>query len=96
MMEPFRPLIVESAVLTAINTRMVTPADFVRTGKAVALSPGGRRSFFQAYESRMDTLVTHPNFGYRLSYRRLLEVQARVLARVISGELSEYVPFVTR
>jgi len=62
----------------------------------MALTAGGRRSFFQAYEARMDTLVTHPNFGYRLSYRRLLEVQARLLARVISGELNEYVAFVTR
>ena len=96
LMEPFRPLIVESAVLSAINTRMVTPGDFVRAGKAVALTAGGRRSFFQAYEARMDTLVTHPNFGYRLSYRRLLEVQTRVLARVIDGELDEYVAFVTR
>ena len=96
LMEPFRPLIVESAVLSAINTRMVTLRDFVRAGRAVALTPGGRRSFFQAYEARMDTLVTHPIFGYRVSYRRLLEVQARLLARVISGELSEYVAFVTR
>src|SRR5437879_11639210 len=29
LMEPFRPLIAESAVLNAINTRMVTPKDFV-------------------------------------------------------------------
>jgi CRISPR-associated protein Cas1 len=96
LMEPFRPLIAESAVLNAINTRMVTPKDFVRAGKAVALTPGGRRGFFQAYEARMDTLVTHPIFGYQVSYRRLLEVQARLLAKVLEGELDEYSVFVTR
>src|SRR5580658_5542296 len=96
LMEPFRPLIAESAVLNAINTRMVTPKDFVRAGKAVALTPGGRRGFFQAYESRMDTLVTHPIFGYQVSYRRLLEVQTRLLAKVLEGELDEYAVFVTR
>jgi CRISPR-associated protein Cas1 len=96
LMEPFRPLIAESAVLNAINTRMVTPKDFVRAGRAVALTPAGRRGFFQAYEARMDTLVTHPIFGYRVSYRRLLEVQARLLAKVIEGELDEYAVFVTR
>jgi CRISP-associated protein Cas1 len=96
LMEPFRPLIAESAVLNAINTRMVTPKDFVRAGKAVALTPGGRRGFFQAYEARMDTLVTHPIFGYQVSYRRLLEVQARLLAKVLEGELDEYAVFVTR
>jgi CRISPR-associated protein Cas1 len=96
LMEPFRPLIAESAVLNAINTRMVTAKDFVRAGRAVALTPGGRRGFFQAYEARMDTLVTHPFFGYQVSYRRLLELQARLLARVLEGELNEYAVFVTR
>ena len=96
LMEPFRPLIAESAVFNAINTRMVTPKDFVRAGRAVALTAGGRRGFFQAYEARMDTLVTHPIFGYQVSYRRLLEVQARLLAKVLEGELDEYAVFVTR
>lgn len=96
LMEPFRPLIAESAVLNAINTRMVNAKDFVRAGRAVALTPSGRRGFFQAYEARMDTLVTHPIFGYRVSYRRLLEVQARLLAKVLEGELSEYAVFTTR
>jgi CRISPR-associated protein Cas1 len=96
LMEPFRPLIAESAVLNAINTRMVAPKDFVRAGRAVALTSAGRRGFFQAYEARMDTLVTHPIFGYRVSYRRLLEVQARLLAKVLEGELDEYAVFVTR
>ncbi len=96
LMEPFRPLIADSAVLSAINTRMITPADFVRTGEAVALRPDGRKSFFRAYEQRMDTLVTHPLFGYRVNYRRLLEIQARLLARLLTGEISTYPVFVTR
>lgn len=96
LMEPFRPLIADSAVLTAINTRMVQSADFVRAGNAVALTPQGRKGFFRAYEQRMDTLVTHPLFGYRVSYRRMLEIQARLLARVVTGELSAYPVFTTR
>jgi CRISPR-associated protein Cas1 len=96
LMEPFRSLIAESAVLTAINTRMVTPQDFMRAGPGVALTPGGRKGFFRAYELRMDTLVTHPLFEYRVSYRRLLEIQARLLARVLEGEIGEYPVFVTR
>lgn len=58
----------ESAVLNAINTRMIATKDFVRAGQAVALTPTGRRGFFQAYEARMDTLVTHPILGYRVSF----------------------------
>ncbi len=96
LMEPFRPLIADSAVLSAINTRMVTPRDFVRAGNSVALTPEGRQAFFRAYEQRMDTLVTHPIFGYRVNYRRVLEIQARLLARVLTGELGTYPVFTTR
>jgi CRISPR-associated protein Cas1 len=96
LMEPFRPLIADSAVLSAINTRMVTPKDFVRAGDSVALTPEGRKAFFRAYEQRMDSLVTHPLFGYRVNYRRMLEIQARLLARVLTGELATYPVFVTR
>ena len=96
LMEPFRALIADSAVLTAINTRMITPADFVQSGPAVSLKPSGRKGFFRAYELRMDTLVTHPMFGYRVSYRRVLEIQARLLARFLNGEIDDYPVFVTR
>jgi CRISPR-associated protein Cas1 len=96
LMEPFRPLVADSAVLSAINTRMVSPRDFVQVGPAVALKPEGRKAFFRAYEQRMDTLVTHPLFGYRVNYRRILEIQARLLERVLRGELNTYPVFTTR
>ncbi len=96
LMEPFRPLVADSVVLTALNNGMVGARDFVRAGKSVALTGEGRKGFFRAYELRMDTLVTHPLFDYRVSYRRMLEIQARLLARVLDGELGEYPAFVTR
>jgi CRISP-associated protein Cas1 len=95
-MEPLRPIVADSAVLTAINTRMVTPKDFVRAGDAVALSAAGRRGFFRAYELRMDALVTHPLFNYRVSYRRLLEIQTRLLGKLIDQEIADYPVFITK
>jgi CRISPR-associated protein Cas1 len=96
LMEPFRALIVDSAVLSAINQRMVQPQHFVSAGNAVALTPDGRKAFFRAYEQRMDQLVTHPVFSYRVSYRRVLEIQVRLLARLLMGEIWQYPSFVTR
>jgi len=96
LMEPLRPLIADSAVLTAINTRMVAPRDLVRAGDAVSLTSAGRRSFFRAYELRMDALVTHPLFNYRVSYRRLLEIQTRLLAKLIDHEIADYPVFITK
>jgi len=94
--EEFRPLIGDSVVLTLINNGEVTPASFVRRAGAVALTPAGRRAVIAAFERRMDTLVTHPIFKYRISYRRVLEVQARLLARALLGEIPGYANFYTR
>jgi CRISPR-associated protein Cas1 len=96
LMEEFRPLIADSVVIGAINTGMVTTDDFIRVGPAVALTTRGRKGFLRAYEQRMDALVTHPMFGYRVNYRRVLEIQTRLLARLLSGEAHRYVGFETR
>jgi CRISPR-associated endonuclease Cas1 len=89
MMEPFRPLIADSVALTTINNGEVKPGDFVYAGRACALAPAGRKRIIAAFERRLAQEITHPLFGYRLSYRRLLEVQARLLGRHLSGEIAE-------
>ena len=96
LMEEFRPLVAESTVLSCINNRVVTETDFVRAGQAVNLTAGGRKRFFQTYEQRMSSLITHPLFDYKVSYRRALELQARLLAKTLTGEIAEYIPLMTR
>ncbi|HYG22087.1 MAG TPA: CRISPR-associated endonuclease Cas1 [Verrucomicrobiae bacterium] len=96
LMEEFRPLIAESTVLSCINNRVVTDKDFVKAGQAVNLSAPGRKRFFQTYEQRMSSLITHPLFDYKVSYRRALELQARLLAKTLTGEITEYIPLMTR
>lgn len=96
LMEEFRPLVADSVVLHVLNNGVVGEADFVRSGLGVALKPPGRKRVIKAYERRMDQLITHPVFGYRISYRRVLEVQARLLSRYLLGEIPEYPSFLTR
>ncbi len=96
MMEPFRPLIADSTVLMAINIGEVRPSDFVRAAGSCNLNDSGRKRFISSFERRLQQEVTHPIFGYRISYRRLLEVQSRLLIRYLSGEIDEYPNFVTR
>lgn len=96
LMEEFRPLVVDSAVLSMINNREVVKGDFVRRGGAVALTGEGRKKVLSAYERRMATEVRHPIFGYTANYRRLIEVQARLLSRHVMGEIPTYPPFCTR
>jgi len=96
MMEPFRPLIADSSVLTAINNGEVRPSDFVAAAGSVNLTADGRKRFIATYERRLAQEITHPLFGYRLSYRRLLEIQARLLGRFLLGDIIEFPQLITR
>lgn len=96
MLEPFRPIIADSAVLKAINNGEVRPTDFVSAGGAVNLKDDGRKRFIAGFERRLEEEITHPLFGYKLSYRRLFELQARLLGRFLTGELADNPNFIVR
>lgn len=96
MMEPFRPLLADSSVIQAINNGEVRPTDFISAAGSVALTNNGRKRFIGTFERRLAQEVTHPVFGYKLSYRRLLELQARLLARHLLGEIPDHPNFTTR
>lgn len=96
MMEEFRPLIADSSVLTLINRGEITPDDFVTTTRGVMLKDSGRRQFWRAWVRRLDTEITHPTFGYRMSYRRMMDVQMRQLWRFCRGDISRFYGFTTR
>jgi CRISPR-associated protein Cas1 len=96
VMEEFRPLIADSTAVNLFNTLELSEKDFVKTGLGVSLTTKGKRKVIRGYERRMETEITHPLFGYSVSYRRIIEVQARLLSRVLSGELKEYPAFYRR
>jgi len=96
MMEPFRPLIGDSVVLTVINNGEIQVDDFIISAGGCNLKDGGRKKFIQAFERRLQQEITHPIFRYRINYRQLFEVQARLLIRWLSGEIPFYPVFVTR
>jgi CRISP-associated protein Cas1 len=93
LMEEFRPVVADSVVIGVLNNKVVQTDDFVRAAGAVSLTQPARKRVILAFERRMDQLVTHPVFDYRISYRRVLEVQARLLSRVLLGELPRYPEF---
>lgn len=96
MMEPFRPLLADSTVIQAINNGEVQPNDFIHAAGGVSLKDEARKRFIGTFERRLSQEITHPLFGYKLSYRRLLELQSRLLARHLLGELPDNPNFTTR
>jgi CRISPR-associated endonuclease Cas1/CRISPR-associated protein Cas4 len=96
VMEPFRPLIADSVVLSAVNTGEIGPGDFVTAVTGTGLTQAGRRRFMEAFERRLSQETTHPAFGYQVSMRRMLLVQARLLSRFLLGELPSYPHYLPR
>jgi CRISPR-associated protein Cas1 len=96
LLEEFRPLVADSVVVGALNGGGFGVEDFQFHSSGVVMRPAARRRLLLGYERRMDQLITHPVFGYRISYRRVLEVQARLFARCLLGEIEEYPSFRTR
>lgn len=87
LMEPFRPLIADSIVITAFNRGELKPGHFLRTAAGCAFTDDGRKAFFAVYGRRMADEVTHPVFGYKLSYRRMIVLHARMIAAWLLGEI---------
>ena len=94
--EEFRPLIADSVAVSVINNGEIKQSDFEIRGGSVALTSQGRKAVTQAYERRLDQEITHPVFKYRITYRRVLEVQTRLLAACLMREVPEYISMVTR
>jgi len=96
LMEEFRVVVVDSVVLALINKGSIRPDDFEEKYGGWFLTERGREKFYAAYGQRKNTEVTHPIFDYTLPYRRVLELQARLLSKVVMDDIPAYQAFVTR
>jgi CRISPR-associated protein Cas1 len=96
LMEEFRPLVADSVAISLVNRGELGPEDFMRNANGTFLNERGRKAFWEAWFRRCDTEVSHPEFEYKMAYRRMLEVQARQLWRFVRGEAAAYHGFTTR
>ena len=96
LMEEFRPVIVDSVVLSLLNNRQLESKDFTLELNCYQMTDATRRLFLQKFEERMQETITHPIFGYKVSYRRCIELQARLLGKYLTNEVEEYIPFGVR
>ncbi len=96
LVEEFRPLIVDSVVLTLLNNRQLEAQHFEKELNGYRMTDAARKLFLQKFEERMQEVIIHPLFEYKVPYRRCIELQARLLGKYFMGEVSEYVPFVVR
>lgn len=94
--EEFRPIVADSVVVNLLNNGEIRAHHFLERAGGVALTADGRKAVIAAYERRLEQTVRHPTFGYSATYRRSFEIQARILAAHLVGELPAYKALTTR
>ncbi|WP_199245416.1 type I-D CRISPR-associated endonuclease Cas1d [[Phormidium] sp. ETS-05] len=98
LMEEFRPLVVDTIVLAAINKRTLTVNDFVTEplSGAVSLTQEGLRTFLRLYQEKKQSKFKHPVMGRQCTYQEAFEIQGRLLAKYLMGETDQYPPLVLK
>lgn len=96
LIEEFRPIIIDSIIFTLLNNRMLTTEDFHVELGAYRLKKEPRKLFLTKFEERLNEEITHPIFGYKTKYRRCIELQARLVAKYLTGEIERYPPLIVR
>jgi CRISP-associated protein Cas1 len=98
VMEEFRPLVVDAVVLSSINCKRLAPEDFVKEpiSGAVSLTDEKRRDFLRLYEQKKQSQFKHPVMGRQCTYQEAFEIQARLLAKYLMGQIDQYPPLVLK
>ncbi|HEY6001186.1 MAG TPA: type I-MYXAN CRISPR-associated endonuclease Cas1 [bacterium] len=90
LMELFRLIIWDIALVGSVNRKQWTKEDFDVTAGQVWLNADGRRKAIGLYEARKQEKWKHPVLEYSLSYARTIELEARLLEKEWSGQPSVF------
>lgn len=91
LMEEFRPVLADRLVLSLINRKQITEADFKRQESgAIHLRDDSRKILLQAWQERKQDKILHPFLDESITIGLLPQIQARLLARYLRGDIDAY------
>lgn len=97
--EEFRAPVVDSLILSLISHRILREAHFEPSsseGTGIYLTRPGMRIFVTQFSKKLESTVKIRELDRTLTYRKIFEVQARKMARLIQGKTALYRPFQAR
>jgi CRISPR-associated protein Cas1 len=77
-------------VINAFNNGELRTRDFSTALGSTRLGERGRKALIAGYERRATGKFRHPVFGYDVTWRRAMEIQARLILGVIDGAQPRY------
>lgn len=97
LVEEFRAILADRLALTLVNRQQLKASDFrVTEGGAILLSDDARRAIGIAWQERKKEVISHPLLDTDVPIGILPQIQARLLARTLRGDVPAYLPFVAR
>lgn len=97
LMEEFRAVLADRLALTLINREQIKEKDFDhREGGSVLLTDAGRKIVITSYQERKQDTLVHQVLEQPVPIGLLPQLQARLLARHLRGDIAVYVPFLQR
>jgi len=97
LMEEFRSFFADRLLLTLLNRRQIHPHHFdERPGESYLLTAEGRKIVITAYQTRKQEEITHPILEQKMPLGLLPQIQARLLARHLRGDMDCYLPYIAR
>lgn len=93
IMEEFRTVIVDSMVVYLVNKHILKESDFDMDENMCLFKEEAKKKYLKKYDDKKKTEIVHPFFGYQTMYKNCFELQARLLAKYMTGEMDNYIPF---
>lgn len=90
LMEEFRAPLADSVVISLVNRREIRNSHFQQVAGSSRLSPEGRKAIIRAFERRIHTSFRHPLFNYEVTWRRAIEIQARIILGYLDQSITSY------
>ena len=90
--EVFKPLLVDRVIFKVMNKKMIQSGDFEEQINRVMLKPGGKKTFVQAFEDRMEETIKHRTLNRSVSYKHLIKLECYKIQKHLLG-IEEYKPF---
>lgn len=95
LIEELRSFLCDRLALSLINRRQLAASDFeIQSSGGVRLADTARKSVVIAYQKRKQEELLHPYLQERVSVGLVVHLQARLLSRVLRGELDVYPAFI--
>ena len=95
LMEELRSPFADRLALALINRKQLQSKHFEEIpGGGIYLTDDGRKQLLVAYQERKESEIDHRILKEKVSWGLVPQIQARLLARHLRGDLKEYPPFV--